>query len=132
MAVTVDKKTLDFWANRMAKPELLNKAISLIDQELGSNIEEVRADKLGIHFISQGRIIMSIYASYPHLRISFAPAAGLMLREEENFDVERFNFWETTWRMTHECYTGMSIWLTEDRHLKTFAQVLQRIKAGKG
>lgn len=116
----------------MHNPELLNKAVDLIKERLGDRIQEVRADKLGIHYISDGRIIMSLYASYPYLRISFAPAAGLLLKDEETFEVERYNFWETTWRMTHECYTGMSVWFSEPRHLKIFDQLLERIKAGNG
>ncbi|MBN2378866.1 hypothetical protein JXM67_03585 [candidate division WOR-3 bacterium] len=132
MQVNVDQKTHDLWANRMSNPELLTKALDKIKGVLGDRIEEIRADKLGIHFISDSRIIMSLYASYPHLRISFAPAAGLLLQEDETFDVARYNFWETTWRMTHECYTGMSIWITEEDHLGAFNKLLERIKAGVG
>ncbi|MBD3284746.1 hypothetical protein GF359_00250 [candidate division WOR-3 bacterium] len=128
----VDKKTYDLWANRMDNPELLSGALDRIKGVLGNRIEEIRADKLGIHFISNSRIIMSVYASYPHLRVSFAPAAGLLLQEDETFDVARYNFWETTWRMTHECYTGMSIWITDEDHLDTFEKLLERIKAGVG
>jgi hypothetical protein len=132
MEATVDKKTQEFWASRMHDPSLLNGAIDLIKEKLGDRIEEVRADKLGIHFISDARIIMSLYASYPYLRISFAPAAGLLIKEEESYDVHRYNFWETTWRMTQECYTGMSIWIAETKQLKAFAQLLDRIKEGRG
>ncbi len=128
----VDKKTQDFWASRMEKPDLLNKAIDLIKDNIGQRIQEVRADKLGIHFISDSRIIMSLYASYAHLRVSIAPAAGLLLKEDETFNVGRYNFWETTWRMTHECYTGMSIWISDKNHLKAFDTFLKRIKEGKG
>ncbi|NLI99163.1 hypothetical protein GX441_10955 [bacterium] len=132
MQSTVDKKTHDLWASRMENPDLLTKATDMIKDILGERIGEIRADKLGIHYISDSRIIMSLYASFPYLRISFAPAAGLLLREEETFDVYRYNFWETTWRMTHECYTGMSVWISEPRHLKVFQSLLERIKAGKG
>jgi hypothetical protein len=132
MQSTVDQKTQEFWANRMQDPTLLNGAIDLIKENLGDRIEEVRADKLGMHYISHGRIIMSLYASYPYLRVSFAPAAGLQLQEDETYDVHRYNFWETTWRMTTECYTGMSIWIAEPKQLKIFADFLNRIKSGKG
>lgn len=132
MQTTVDKTTQDFWASRMHNPDLLNKALDMIKECLGSRIEEVRADKLGIHYISEGRIIMSLYASYPHLRVSFAPAAGLLLQEDETFAVGRYNFWETTWRMTHECYTGMSIWISDKNHLRAFDKLLDRIREGRG
>jgi hypothetical protein len=116
----------------MQNPDLLTKALDLIEERLGSRIEDYRADKLGIHYISDSRIIMSLYASYAHLRVSFAPAAGLLLQEDETFDVDRYNFWETTWRITHECYTGMSIWLSEPNHLTVFDSILQRINKGSG
>jgi len=132
MEAIVDKKTQEFWASRMLNPDLLDGAIDLIKDKLGDRVEETRADKLGIHFISEGRIIMSLYASYPYLRVSFAPAAGLLLQEDESFEVHRYNFWETTWRMTHECYTGMSIWIAENKHLKAFDKLLGRIKEGRG
>ncbi|MCP4228945.1 MAG: hypothetical protein GY771_02195 [bacterium] len=130
----------DFWERAAVRPkkegiiELAHELDEYIIETLGERIDDVqeRGKAEGIAYISRGREILLINIGLRFLRIYVHPAAGVAFAPDEVFEVERFNFWESSFRKTTGKYVGMTVWVSEREHMAGMKGIINRISRNDG
>jgi len=125
----------DFWKRAAPRPkkegiiELARELHNYILDTLKERIDEVqeRGKAEGMAYISEGREILLINIGMRFLRIYVHPAAGAAFDPDETFAVERFRFWDSSFRKTTGKYVGMTVWVSETEHIKTMKEIVNRI-----
>jgi hypothetical protein len=55
------------------------------------------------------------------------PEAGALFEPEARFDVEKFRFWEGSFRKTSGKYNALSFWISKRGHLPGARDIIGRI-----
>jgi hypothetical protein len=108
--------------------EVLHKLFGHIMDKLTERIDDIKIDEgKAISFSSNSREILTINVTRKDLRIYIHPPAHVFFRPKEKFGVEKFNFWEGSYRKTLSKYTAMSIWISEKGYLPGVDEIIERI-----
>jgi len=125
----------DFWeraAARSKKEDIIGLARKLdeyILETLAERIDDVqeRGNAEGIAYLSDEQEIILLAIGLRFLRIYINPPAGVAFAPDEIFAVERFSFWESSFRKTTGKYTGMTVWVSEEEHIAAMKGIVDRI-----
>jgi hypothetical protein len=87
----------------------------------------------GVIFNSRGRPFLTINVCRKNLRVYVHPEAGALVEPEAKFDVEKFRFWEGSFRKTSGKYNALSFWISKREHLAGARDILARVpKTARG
>ena len=122
---------LDACCHRLKTDEarsVLRGFVDLIAETLSERIDKVDIfeDKAIIYF-SGGREILRINIGRYNLRVYVHPPAGALFDPDVEFEVEKFNLWDSAFRKTSGKYCGMSFWLSRMEHLDGAVEILKQI-----
>jgi len=133
----MDKKSVkraigeEFWresAKRLPSAEAaeaLRDLVAHVVDGWARRVDEVKTvGGEGVIFNSRGRPFLTINVCRKNLRVYVHPEAGALFEPEATFDVEKFRFWEGSFRKTSGKYNAMSFWISEPRHLPGARDVL--------
>jgi hypothetical protein len=138
MAGNLNSLGNDFWERAAPRPkkegiiELAQGLHKYIVDTLTERIDDVqeRGKAEGMAYLSVGREILLINIGMRFLRIYVHPAAGAAFEPDETFAVERFRFWDSSFRKTTGKYVGMTVWVSEPEHLTAIEEIIDRIPGG--
>lgn len=88
---------------------------------------EERGKGEGLSFFSGGKEFLTVNVCLRNLRIYVHPSAGAAFDPDADFDVERFRFWDSSYRKTAGKYVGMTVWVSEKKHLPAFKEIINQI-----
>ena len=128
---TPSMKTWNQFSSKLRKKEtveVLHKLFDHIMDRLAERIDDIKIDEgKAISFFSNSREILTINVTRKDLRIYIHPPALVLFEPDEKFKVEKFNFWEGSYRKRCGKYTAMSIWISENRYLPGVEEIIERI-----
>ena len=128
---SVSEDTWEKAHSRLKEQEAFEVLREFFDRVVDTLVD--RIDDIGIHeekaiwFLSRGREILRINVGRSDLRIYLHPAAGASFSPDAEFAVDRFRFWDGSFRKGSGKYHGMSFWLSEKRELPGAESILQHI-----
>lgn len=128
---SISSKIWDQFSSKLRKKEtveVLHELFGYIMDKLNERIDDIKIDEgKAISFFSNSREILTINVTRKDLRIYIHPPAHVFFRPKEKFGVEKFNFWEGSYRKTFGKYTAMSFWISENRYLSGVKEIIDRI-----
>ena len=128
---TISRKIWEQFSAKLQKEEtveVLHKLFGHIIDKLTERIDDIKIDEgKAISFFSNSREILTVNVTRKDLRIYIHPPARVLFEPDEKFKVEKFNFWEGSYRKTFGKYTAMSIWISEERYLPGVKEIIERI-----
>jgi hypothetical protein len=108
--------------------EVLESLFDLIVDILADRIDEIKTeDGRSISFFSEEREFLTINVTRKDLRIYIHPKAGAHFDPKAKYDLERFRFWEGSFHKASGKYRGISVWISEKRHLSVVKKILDFI-----
>ena len=108
--------------------EVLHKLFDYIVNTLSTRIDGIKTeDGKAISFFSQGREFLTINVTRKNLRIYIHPPAGAFFEPEAKFAVEKFRFWEGSFRKSTGKYKGLSVWISEKKYLPGVKEIINHI-----
>jgi uncharacterized protein YdhG (YjbR/CyaY superfamily) len=107
--------------------DVLWKTLSLIKEVLSEVIDGVDYIEGCACYFREGRELIRVNVCKTNLRIYINPPAGVAVDEDEEFEVERFNLWKSSYRKGDGKYHGLTVWVSETGHLRAFEGLLERI-----
>ena len=125
----------EFWRKCLARPkkegvaEVLREVCDYVVNALSERVDKVeeRGKGEGLAFFAEGREILLINNGIKFLRIYVHPPAGAAFDPDADFDVEKFRFWDSSYRKTTGKYVGMTVWVSEKKHLPGVKEVINSI-----
>jgi hypothetical protein len=78
----------------------------------------------GVIFNSRGRPFLTVNVCRKDLRVYVHPEAGALFEPEAEFDVEKFRFWEGSFRKTSGKFNALSFWISKRGHLAGARDIL--------
>jgi hypothetical protein len=137
---TGDRKITDFiseefWEKCLARPKkegvaaVLTKVCDYAVNTLSERIDKVeeRGKGEGLSFFSGGKEFLTVNVCLRNLRVYVHPPAGAAFDPDAEFDVEKFRFWDSSYRKTTGKYVGMTVWVSEEKHLSAFGEIVNQI-----
>lgn len=107
--------------------EVLWETLSLIGEVLSSVIDDVEYVEECACYFREGKELVRVNVCKQNLRIYIHTPAGVAVGEDEEFEVERFNLWKSSYRKGDGKYHGLTVWVSESGHLRAFEGLLGRI-----
>jgi hypothetical protein len=136
----MDKKSIksaigaEFWREsekRLPSPEaaaVLRALVTDIVDGWARRIDGVKTvGGEGVIFNSRGRPFLTVNVCRTNLRVYVHPEAGALFTPEATFDVEKFRFWEGSYRKTSGRHNAMSFWVSTPEHLPGAREVLASV-----
>ncbi len=133
----MDKRSLkraigaEFWRESSARlpseeaAEVLRELIACVVDGWARRVDEVKTvGGEGVIFLSRGRPFLTVNVCRKNLRVYVHPEAGALVEPEAAFDVEKFRFWEGSYRKTSGKYNAMSFWISKREHLPGARDIL--------
>ncbi len=133
----MDKRSLkravgaEFWRESSAR--LPNDETSEVLSELVAHVADGWARRVdgvktvggeGVIFLSRGRPFLTVNVCRKNLRVYVHPEAGALFEPKAKFDVEKFRFWEGSFRKTSGKYNALSFWVSKRGHLAGARKIL--------
>jgi hypothetical protein len=136
----VDKRSLqraigaEFWRESLSRlpsaeaAEVLRELVACVAEGWARRVDEVKTvGGEGVIFHSRGRPFLTINVCRKNLRVYVHPEAGALVEPEATFDVEKFRFWEGSFRKTPGKYNALSFWISERKHIPGARKILSRV-----
>jgi hypothetical protein len=133
----MDKRSLnraigqEFWRESSGRlpseeeAEVLRELVACIVRGWARRVDEVKTvGGEGVIFLSRGRPLLTVNVCRKNLRVYVHPEAGALFEAEATFDVEKFRFWEGSYRKTSGKYNAMSFWISKREHLPGARDIL--------
>ena len=133
----MDKRSLkraigrEFWresASRLPSDEaaeVLRDLVACVVDGWARRVDEVKTvGGEGVIFLSRGRPFLTVNVCRKNLRVYVHPEAGALFEPEATFDVEKFRFWEGSYRKTSGKYNALSFWISKREHLPGAREIL--------
>lgn len=107
---------------------VLKELFDYIVDTLAKRIDNIKSeDGKAISFFSQGKEILTINVTRKNLRIYIHPPAMAFFDPKAKFRVEKFRFWEGSYRKSSGKYRGMSVWISEKEYLQGVKEIINQI-----
>ncbi len=107
---------------------VLKELFDYIVDTLAKKIDNIKTeDGKAISFFSQGKEILTINVTRKNLRIYIHPPALAFFEPNAKFAVEKFRFWEGSYRKSSGKYRGMSVWISEKKYLQGVKEIINQI-----
>jgi hypothetical protein len=124
-----------FWQKCLERPKkegtsaVLTDVCDYVVDTLSERIEKVEERGKGeaLSFFSGGKEFLTVNVCLHNLRVYFHPSAGASFDPDADFDVEKFRFWDGSYRKTTGKYVGMTVWVSEAEHLPAFKEIVKLI-----
>jgi len=133
----MDKRSLkraigqEFWRESSSRlpsteaAEVLRELVEHVVEGWARRVDEVKTvGGEGVIFLAGGRPFLTINVCRKNLRVYVHPDAGALVEPEAKFDVEKFRFWEGSFRKTSGKYNAMSFWISKREHLPGARDIL--------
>jgi hypothetical protein len=109
----------EFWresAKRLPSDEAgeaLRGLVACVVDGWARRVDEVKTvGGEGVIFLARGRPFLTVNVCRKNLRVYVHPPAGALFTPEATFDVEKFRFWEGSYRKTSAKYNALSFWIS--------------------
>ena len=108
---------------------VLTEVCDYVVNTLSKRIDKVeeRGKGEGLSFFSDGKEFLTVNVCLRNLRVYVHPSAGAAFNPDADFDVEKFRFWDSSYRKTTGKYVGMTVWVSEGDHLRAFKEIVKLI-----
>ncbi len=127
----VSEEVLQKCSERLKNEEpfaVLQELFDYIVDTLAKRIDNIKTeDGKAISFFSQGKEILTINVTRENLRIYIYPKAKAFFEPNAKFAVEKFRFWEGSYRKSSGKYRGMSVWISEKKYLQGVKEIINQI-----
>jgi|GEM_PF-712637 len=136
----MDKRSLEralgaeFWRESSARlpsaeaAEVLRELVGHVVAGWARRVDGVKTvGGEGVIFLSRGRPFLTINVCRRNMRVYVHPEAGALVAPEATFDVEKFRFWEGSYRKTSAKYNALSFWVSKREYLAGARQILAHI-----
>jgi hypothetical protein len=136
----MDKRSLkrsigeEFWRESGSRlpsaeaAEVLRELVACVVDGWARRVDDVKTvGGEGVIFNSRGRPFLTINVCRKNLRVYVHPEAGALVEPEAKFDVEKFRFWEGSFRKTSGKFNALSFWVSERKHLPGAREILNRV-----
>ncbi len=133
----MDKRSLkraigeEFWRESSSRlptaeaAEVLRKLVEHVVSGWARRVDGVKTvGGEGVIFNSRGRPFLTINVCRKNLRVYVHPEAGALVEPEAQFGVEKFRFWEGSFRKTSGKYNALSFWISKREHLPGAREIL--------
>jgi hypothetical protein len=140
----MDKRSLkravgaEFWRESSTRlpsgeaAEVLRELVAYVVEGWARRVDEVKTvGGEGVIFLSQGRPFLTVNVGRKNLRVYVHPPAGALFEPEATFDVEKFRFWEGSYRKTTAKHNALSFWISKREHLPGAWEIIGRIPKTK-
>jgi len=108
--------------------EVLRELVAYVVDGWARRVDEVKTvGGEGVIFLSRGRPFLTVNVGRKNLRVYVHPPAGALFGPDETFAVEKFRFWEGSYRKTSAKYNALSFWISERKHLAGAREIISRI-----
>jgi len=129
--VLVTKENWQHCYKRLKKKqtiEVLQPLFNHIVDTLTSRIDDIKVDNgRAISFYSDGREFLTINITRYNLRIYIHPPARALFDPDEKFQVEKFNFWESSYQKRSGKYRALSVWISEKEYFQAVNDIIDLI-----
>lgn len=88
---------------------------------------EERGKGEGLSFFSARKEFLTVNVCLRNLRVYVHPPAAAAFDPDVEFDVEKFRFWDSSYRKTTGKYVGMTAWVSGAEHLPAFKEIVDQI-----
>ncbi|RKZ28238.1 hypothetical protein DRQ36_10725 [bacterium] len=110
--------------------QVLERLVQYIIESLAARIDDIQVfEDKALMFFAGGKEIIRINIGRKELRVYIHPAAGALFEPEVDFDVGKFNLWDSSFRKTSGKYCGMSFWVSEMKDLPGVKKIIGHIPA---
>lgn len=136
----MDKRSLnrtigqEFWRESSSRlpsaeaAEVLRELVACVIDGWARRVDEVKTvGGEGVIFLSRGRPFLTVNVCRKNLRVYVHPEAGALFEAKATFDVEKFRFWEGSYRKTSGKYNALSFWISERKHIPGARKILSRV-----
>ncbi len=136
----MDKRSLkraigqEFWRESSARlpdeeaADVLRELVSCVVDGWARRVDGIKTvGGEGVIFNSRGKPFLTINVCRKNLRVYVHPEAGALIEPEAKFDVEKFRFWEGSFRKTSGKYNALSFWISKREHLPGARDILARV-----
>lgn len=127
----ISGKTWKLFEQRLNNPrvsEALQGFYEIITEYLPNRIDDITVfEDKAIMLFSEGREIIRINTMRNSLRIYIHPAAKAFFDPNKKYRVERLNFWESSFHKKTGKYRGLSVWLSDKKHLPGIEKIIKII-----
>lgn len=130
MSVIVDERMWKRYSDKLPNSEALEVLREVIDytfEKLKSKIEDTDVWRGGVAFFSNEKELLTINVTTKGLRIYFYPSAGALFNGQEQFLVDRFNLWKSSYQKASGKYRAMTAWVSKETHLPAIKKLIDRI-----
>lgn len=130
MSVVIDDKMWKRYSAKLPTSEalrVLREVIAYITEKLKPRIDDTDVWREGVAFFSKNKEFLTIEVTTKGLRIHFYPSAGALFNGQEEFLVERFNLWRSSYRKTLGKYRALTAWVSKETHLPAIKKLIDRI-----
>jgi hypothetical protein len=125
----------EFWQKCLSRPKkegmgpVLAEVCGHIVNTLSERIDKVEERGKGeaLSFFSGGKEFLTVNVCLRNLRVYIHPSSGASFDPESDFDVEKFRFWDGSYRKTTGKYVGMTVWVSEAEHLPAFEEAIKLV-----
>jgi len=108
--------------------EVLRELFNYIVNTLTLRIDDIKVDDgKAISFFTSDREFLTINVTRNDLRIYIHPAARALFEPDAKFQVEKFNFWKSSYQKTSGKYRAMSIWISDKKYLQEVKDTIDLI-----
>jgi hypothetical protein len=105
--------------------EVLRELVACVIDGWARRVDEVKTvGGEGVIFLSRGRPFLTVNVCRKSLRVYVHPAAGALFEAGATFGVEKFRFWEGSYRKTSGKYNALSFWISKREHLPGAREIL--------
>jgi hypothetical protein len=136
----MDKRSLnraigaEFWRESSARlpseeaAEVLRELVAHVVDGWARRVDEVKTiGGEGVIFLSRGRPFLTVNVGRKNLRVYVHPPAGALFEPKTTFDVEKFRFWEGSYRKTSAKHNALSFWISSREHLRDAEKIIGHI-----
>ena len=126
----INKQTWEQISAKLSSAEtirVLHELVNYVTNRLRLRIDQVKASKDNIAFLSKGREFLTINITRTGLRIYFHPLAGALFSKDEKFSVEKVSIWESSFQKASGKYRAMTAWVSKEEHLSGIKTLIDRI-----
>ena len=130
MSVKIDEQKWKQISTKLTDVEalkVLRELVNYITEHLKSRIDEVKASRDAIAFLSKGKEFLTINVTRTNLRIYFQPSSGALFSKDEKFAVEKVSLWEGSFQKFSGKYRAMTAWVSKKEHLPGIKKVIDSI-----
>jgi len=140
----MDKRSLkravgaEFWRESSARlpdeeaAEVLRELVAYVVDGWARRVDEVKTvGGEGVIFLSRGRPFLTVNVGRKNVRVYVHPPARAFFEPDDTFAVEKFRFWDGSYRKTSAKYNALSFWISKRGHLPGAREIIGRIPKTK-